>query len=374
MSTNDIIELSFKDGSLILEGSSCHQIVEDFPQLVFDRRTSQFRVSAHCYRDLVLWLRENKIEYKDLARKYGEVSCSIKEPITPRLHQEKALAAWIKAGKRGVVSLPTGAGKTILAILCLAQIQRSTLVLVPTLDLLSQWQETLSKYLKIEIGTIGGGEKNIKPITVSTYDSARLMMEYIGDQFGFLIFDECHHLPAPFYQQIAYAAMAPFRLGLSATVERLDGGEQVLDELIGKLVFHEEIRDLVSEVLAPYDVVQICVDLTEKERVQYDTARSTYIEFIRQQRINFRQADGWKQFIIRASRSDEGKKAFRAYREQKNLAQAAGAKLDEIWNLLNTHSGEQTIIFTDDNNMAYRIGKNFILPVLTHKTKTKERQ
>ena len=67
---------------------------------------------------------------------------------------------------------------------------------------------------------LGGGHREILDLTVATYDSAYLMIEHIGHRFGMLVFDECHHLPSPQYQMIAQAAIAPFRLGLSATVER----------------------------------------------------------------------------------------------------------------------------------------------------------
>ena len=67
--------------------------------------------------------------------------------------------------------------------------------MVPTIDLMHQWQKGLSDIFGIHVGMLGGGEKDIQALTVSTYDSALLMMEWLGDRFGLLIFDECHHLP-----------------------------------------------------------------------------------------------------------------------------------------------------------------------------------
>ena len=79
-------------------------------------------------------------------------------------------------------------------------------------------------------------------------------------------------------------------------------------------------------------------------------------------------------FLWKSSLSPEGRKAFRAYLQQKGLSQAAGAKLEVIWKLIQKHRGAHILIFTQDNEMAYRIGKRFFLPLLTHQTKLKERE
>jgi len=116
------------------------------------------------------------------------------------------------------------------------------------------------------------------------------------------------------------------------------------------------------------------VELSQEEREQYEKCRDIYLGFVKRNGINFSQADGWKQFIIRSSRSGEGRKAMAAFREQKRLAQAASGKMQKVWELINAHGNEATIIFTDDNAMAYLLGNAFVLPVLTHKTKAKERK
>ena len=158
-------------------------------------------------------------------------------------------------------------------------------------------------------------------------------------------------------------------------MERADGGESVLFDLLGPLAYSGEIKDMShGGVLAPYDVVQLEIELSQTERIHYEKQRAVYLNFVKRNGINFSQADGWKQFIIRSSRSKEGKLAMAAYRDQKRLAQAASGKLQKVWELINAHGSEATIIFTDDNAMAYLLGNAFILPVLTHKTKAKERK
>src|SRR5690606_5110596 len=103
----------------------------------------------------------------------------------------------------------------------------------------------------------------------------------IGNRFGFIVFDECHHLPATHYQRIALAAIAPFRLGLTATLERADGRHEELDRLIGGLVYEGTINQMVTKVLAPYDVVSMRVRLSDAERRAYDQARAVYTSFLK---------------------------------------------------------------------------------------------
>ena len=167
--------IGYEQGSLVIDGwdtskqKYCHQVV-------YDKRTHQHRAPAYCYRDLITQLIEDKVPYRDEARKYEKIDASLKKEIVPRSHQSSALKAWEEAGYRGLVSLPTGAGKTILAVLCMAKLGRSTLVVVPTIDLLNQWQVVLRSFFKLEIGAYGGGEKNLQPITASTVKPLDLSM------------------------------------------------------------------------------------------------------------------------------------------------------------------------------------------------------
>jgi superfamily II DNA or RNA helicase len=87
-----------------------------------------------------------------------------------------------------------------------------------------------------------------------------------------------------------------------------------------------------------------------------------------------RQPNGWSRFIYEAHRSPEGREAFRAYREQRELALAAPAKLNLLGRLLERHSGDRVLIFTHDNATVYNIARQFLVPVITHQTKTKERR
>jgi superfamily II DNA or RNA helicase len=298
----------------------------------------------------------------------------LQEAITPRPHQVEALAAWVKAAKRGTVCLPTGAGKTVLAVLAIMATQRSTLVVVPTIDLMQQWEGVLAKFFGVKIGLVGGGCHDVQPLTVATYDSAYLHIDRLGDRFGLLVADEVHHAAASQYQLILKGAIAPFRLGLSATVERVDGKETVIYSLIGPLVYEARIREMVATTLAPYDVVTIELPMSDAEMSAYGDARQLYTDFLRRERIRMDRPDGWMQFVMQSTRSPDGRRAMKAYWEQKRLSQASEGKLVELWRIMTVHKGERMLIFTDDNALAYRIGRDFFLPVLTHQTRLKERK
>jgi superfamily II DNA or RNA helicase len=309
----------------------------------------------------------------DKARAYTELSDGARVVREPRPFQREALAAWVAARGRGVVVLPTGAGKTHLAVLAIEQKRRSTLVVVPTLDLVRQWYDLLRTSFGVDVGVIGGGEYRIEPLTVTTYDSAYLHMENIGNRFGLVVFDECHHLPGESYALSARQCLAPFRLGLTATKERADGRDSLLDDLVGPVVYKKDIVELAGQYLAEYDVQTLTVHLTRAEREEYEAERATYLGFLRKQGIRMGDAAGWGQFIMRSSVSHEGQRAMQAYRRQKELAVAAPAKLDLLGNLLTDHARDRTLIFTLDNATAYEVSRRFLVPAITHQTKVTER-
>lgn len=365
--------IRYEQGTLVVEGFDDAVLAKLGDWVRRDQRTLEWRAEGRRYRDIALTLRDLGVPWKDHARSYEVLKLSLKEPIMPRTHQADALNAWKTAKGRGVVSLPTGAGKTILAVLCMEAVGRPTIICVPTIDLMQQWHGVMTKFFDTKIGLLGGGSHDIEGITIATYDSAAMHAERLGPRFGLAVFDECHHLPAVGYSQIAQCLIAPLRLGLSATVERADGREEVLFDLVGDIVYEGKFGELEAKTLAPYRIVQIEVDMTAQELSQYNEARAIYTNFLRQSGLSFGNGAQWSQFIALASRSAQGRAALKAHREQKRLAQAASGKLVELWKILSLHQGERMIVFTDENSLAYQIGKEFFVPVLTHHTKTIER-
>jgi len=370
-----LIELTFQHGTIVVRGSS---LLDEWPNtlgLKYDERVLAWRGHANLYRDVVTHLSQQKICFSDQAKSYEKIQqLKLAQEITPRPHQTQALKHWLDANGRGTVELPTGAGKSILAVLAIARIMRPTLVVVPTIDLLIQWQRLLTTYFGMEIGALGGGENNLRDITVATYDSAIIHNGSIGPRFGFVVFDEAHHLPAPQYLLAATGAIAPFRLGLSATIERTDGKEALVYEHVGPLVFKGRISDMVESVLAPYDHETVFTELLPDERMRYEAARSEYLSFLRKHAINVGGPQGWAAFVKKASFLPGGRNALKAHRLQKEIAQSSRSKIEAIWKILQSHGGERIIVFTDKNDFAYRLGTLFVAPVLTHQTKLKERK
>lgn len=370
--TDDAIVLAFDKGTLILT-KVAQPLALELPGVQWDERTAELRAPAIFYREIVLTLRQKRIAFVDQARQFQPCDFQLKQAIVPRDYQAEAVEAWLACGSRGVIALPTGAGKTIVALLLIARTSRPTLIHVPTIDLMQQWQTVLKKYFDVPIGLLGGGEHSIHSITVATYDSALIHVTQKGAQFGLIIFDECHHLPGDQYQYLAMAAIAPFRLGLTATPERSDGREQLLYSICGELCYQSHIDELEGKNLAPYTVSTIAVEMDAEEQQCYQVARQCYLDFLRQERISMGQPSGWKTFLWKSSKTPEGRDAFKAYLRQKQLSQAAFAKLEWVWRLLLRHRGERILVFTQDNDMAYRIGSRFFLPVLTHHTRVQER-
>src|SRR5262249_41256250 len=188
------LRLSFEAGTLLIDGLPEGDTL-GIPGLQRDVRTGGYRAEAIWYRSVVQHLLDRKIPYADAARAYDKADwpIHIDKPAFP--HQTEGLAAWNAAGKRGVVVLPTGTGKTHLANLCIQDAKRPAIVVTPTIDLMNQWYDELTLCFATDVGLLGGGYYDIKPLTVTTYDSAYLNMERLGHKFGLVIFDECHHLP-----------------------------------------------------------------------------------------------------------------------------------------------------------------------------------
>jgi superfamily II DNA or RNA helicase len=325
------------------------------------------------YADVVRALVREKMAYEDHARMYEELADGARVHREPRPFQTEALAAWRAHRGRGVVVLPTGAGKSHLAAMAIDARRRSALVVAPTLDLVRQWYDLLRTTFAVPVGVVGGGEYRVLPLTAITYDSAWLHMEHLGARFGLVIFDECHHLPGAAYALAARFCLAPFRLGLTATPERSDGRDAELGELIGPVVYRKDIVDLSGDWLADYETVRLVVELSPSERAEYDAERAIYRGFVERQGIRMSQPDGWSQFIQRSSATTEGRRAMQAYRRQRELAFCAPAKLDYVEHLLEQHRDGRALLFTQDNATAYAVSRRFLVPAITHQTKVRER-
>jgi superfamily II DNA or RNA helicase len=349
------------------------------PGVLFDPRTSLYRAQARHYRAIVEHCLREKLPYTDEARGWPnqDAGWTLRTNREPHPHQSEALTTWWKTGRRGVVVLPTGTGKTFVAVLCIEKVSRPTLVVTPTIDLMNQWARELNDSFGIEVGLLGGGYYDFAPITVTTYDSAAIHMERHGNKYGLLIFDEVHHLPGPTYSMAAIGSMAPFRLGLTATPERADGSEAVFPELIGPIVYRREITELSGDYLAEYRTQRVYVDLTQEEDEYYRRCREQYSAFrqtLLTRGVSLSGPNRWQKFIYEASRTPDGWAALKAFWEQKRIERTASGKFTALEDLLRKHAGERILIFTADNATVYQVARLYLIPAITGQTKAKERK
>jgi len=362
--------LAFVSGTVEVRGLDAEVAL---PGCRWDARTACHRAPAIAYADIVRTLVRDKIAYADRARAYPTLAEGALVRRPPRVYQSEALDAWTAARGRGVVVLPTGAGKTQVAMMAIDAKRRATLVIAPTLDLVRQWYDILRTTFGGPVGVIGGGEHQVHPLTVTTYDSAFLHMEHLGARFGLIVFDECHHLPGASYGLAARFALAPFRLGLTATPERTDGRDAELTELIGPLAYRKDIVDLAGDYLADYETERVAIELSAAERAEYARERELYRGFVEMNGISMGRPSGWSEFVMLSARSTEGRRAMQAYRRQREIAFSAAAKLDYIQHLLNVHRNDRVLLFTQDNATCHAVSRRFLVPAITHQTKIRER-
>lgn len=364
--------LTFDRGTLILHPPPRGKGWMDYA--TWDDRIEKFRIPAIRYRSLVEALQAEETNFIDEAKEFYPVDLVPALEMTPYPHQSEALAAWKQAGRQGVVVLPTAAGKTYLAQMAMQATPRTTLIVVPTLDLMHQWYAHLeAAFPDADVGLLGGGSRDRTPILVATYDSAAIHAETLGNLYALLIFDECHHLPTDFSRVIAEYAIAPYRLGLSATPERTDGKHADLNILIGREVYRQRAEDLAGKALAEHQIVQIKVKLSQLERERYNQLIQTRNDFLRQSRISLGSLQGWQTFVQMSARSQTGRRAMLAHREAKEIALGTDGKLRILIDLLAEHYPERVLIFTADNATVYRISQELLIPAITHQTPVKER-
>ena len=196
----DPVLVRFVCGTLTLGGMGpplIEELATRFSEMRVDPKDGAWRLPAIRYRQLIEFFVAKGIAFLDQARAYNRRIFNLADDRTPFEHQSEAIASWWNSGGRGLVVLPTGTGKSLVANLAIQKTGRPSLVVCPTIDLMHQWHIQLSKTFGEEVGLAGGGFLDWREITVSTYDSAYLHVEKWGNRFGLIVFDEAHHLPGP---------------------------------------------------------------------------------------------------------------------------------------------------------------------------------
>jgi len=370
-----VLTLRYDDGTVRVDGlDEAEAAAESLPGVVWDDRGLVARTPAYRYVDLRDALEDQNAAFEDLVGGPTDDRLSLSHAYDLRPYQQEAVAAWREHGDRGVVVLPTGAGKTVVAVDAIATLGVPTLVVVPTIDLLDQWRRELETEFDVTVGQFGGGEQTQAPITVSTYDSAYLRAEDVGGDFGVVVFDEVHHLGGEGYRDAARLLAAPARLGLTATFERPDGAHEVVADLVGPKVYEAAVDDLAGEHLADYEIRRIEVGLGPEERDAYENAQGTFVDYLKRSNLSLRSGSDYRKLVMRSGTDPAAREALLAKQRARRIMMNADAKVVTLGRLLDRHRDDRVIVFTAHTDLVYRLSERYLLPALTSETGAAERR
>ncbi|GAA4694335.1 DNA excision repair protein ERCC-3 [Promicromonospora umidemergens] len=299
------------------------------------------------------WPAEDLAGYVDGEKHPIELS-----PVTkPRTEHEKA-AAWEMRpyqaqavdgfwhGGSGVVVLPCGAGKTIVGAGAMAKSGTTTLILVTNTVSARQWRDELVRRTTLtedEIGEYSGARKEIKPVTIATYQVLTTKRKGVythlelldARDWGLVLYDEVHLLPAPVFRMTA-DLQARRRLGLTATLVREDGREDEVFSLIGPKRFDAPWKDIEAQgYIAPADCVEVRLTLPESERMTYATAEME---------------------------------------DKYRLAASASGKKKVVEQIVARHPDDQVLVIGQYIDQLEELAEHLGAPIITGATTTKERQ
>jgi superfamily II DNA or RNA helicase len=365
--------LTFSGGTLLLKHLPAAAVQRVFGNIawVWDERTAAWRIDALEYAAVRRAIGARRLACHDDVPKWQAIDWP--KPDLPELRpdQQAAVAAWKTTG-RGLIVMPTGTGKTEVALSILRELAVSTLVVAPVRDLMYQWHRRISERLGYDAGIIGDNVYRVSPVSVTTYDSAYLHADRLGDRFGLIVFDECHHLPGAMRRDAAKMSAAVWRLGLTATPERSDGRHADYAQLIGPVVYELPLAAVRGATLANYDVVRIPVYLSRLEQARYDALARSVRRYVAERRKS--QPDfGWQALCADSGTSPQARRALVAYRAKTAIEDRAEEKLRVLEDLFRLHAGSRTIVFAGSNAMAREVSRRFLIPCLLSHCGKKER-
>jgi superfamily II DNA or RNA helicase len=358
--------LSFDRGTLRINGRG-------LPGAVWDDRIRAWRLSAHRYASALDASRGASIAIRDTVRVLDAPPVRGWSVPTLRPYQEAAVRAWTALGRRGIVVLPTGAGKTRLAIAAIAELGLRTLILVPTRALLEQWEQELARFYDGLIGVVGDGACRLTSVTIMTFESAYRRLDDFGGSFGMLVVDEAHHFGTGIRSEALEMCVAPIRLGLTATAP--SGGsaaEARLSDLIGPIAYEVLLGELVGTHLAELEIVTLRVPLEDDEAREYERLARPFLE-LRGTLLRAHPGADWAS-CMRLIVEQGGRKAIGAFHEACALAAFPRRKAALLGRLLTEHRADQTLVFTARADDAYAISEAHLIPVVTSETARAERK
>jgi superfamily II DNA or RNA helicase len=357
------MELRFDRGTIVLRDPPKELDFANAPGVLWDPRVNAHRAPASKYPALKRWLLQSGAQFQDFLPPPRPAQESWSD-VALRPYQEAALSAWELGQRRGVVALPTGSGKTRLALAAMHRTRLSALCLVPTRVLLDQWLREISGLYRDPVGCYGDGVRRWAPLTVATFESAYRHMDQLGDRFDLLVIDEVHHFGGGLRDETLEMSIAEARLGLTATPPRDASAAARLTELVGPTVFELAVADLAGGYLASFDAITLYLDLAPKERAAYTSLAAVfngvYADF------RWTAPDGsWADFTRNSACTSEGRRALSAWRQMRRLLAFTHAKRQALDGLLGRHRHSRVLIFTADNETAYAIAREHLVMPLT---------
>ncbi len=327
-------------------------------RLPYSPEERAYKASPHLYATLLEVFTRAGLRVDDrlgLAGSFGRLPRPIEFRGRLRPYQEEALDAWRRNGYRGIIALPTGAGKTVVAIAGIAELGVKTLIVVYTKEQVKQWIDSLRRFTDAGamVGSFYGDEKRLSPITVTTYQTAFRKVNLFARHFALVVFDEAHHLPADKFRVIATKMPSPYRLGLSATIEREDGKHEEIFPLLGGIVYHTTPGELARQgYLASYVIRTVRVELKPEEKREYERLRRLFHKLARGRSIRE---------LVEAARSGDpdAKEALRVNSEMRRIVQFSEAKLEEAAKIIRRElmKGGKIIVFTQYREQAEEIAR-----------------
>jgi len=356
------MRLLFDHGTLVL-AEAPELKAERVPGLLWDPRVALFRAPAWRYSEVCAALHHCPPPLRDEVRPSGLPEPASYDALQLPPYQRAALLSWELSGRRGTIVLPTGSGKTQVALAALGSAAVRALCLVPTRALLEQWCSALRAVYRGPVGCLGDGHRELQAITVSTFESAYRLMPRIGARFELLVLDEAHHFGSGVRDEALEMSIAPQRLGLTATPPS-EPALSRLGELIGPIVYQLGIADLAGRWLSDFDLVTVQLGLNAVERASYDADHRIFVAYSRRSRRSDPEGS-WRDFVSLAAQSPEGRAALLAWQRNRRLLHFTEAKAQAVGVLLARHRDSRVIIFTADNRAAYDIAREHLVMPIT---------
>ena len=368
------VTLRFRGDDLVIIGKIPSQLL----QFEFKKESSFTRFLPCDFYEIISIIKKLNIDYETQINQDLTLPFFLTPKFILRDYQRNAFDKWLKY-RNGTLILPTGSGKTIVGLMIIKKLCFNTLIVVPTLDLVNQWVSIFDWFEELKkpdsstitIGKFGGGEKNIQPITVATYESARLYSRKLRDKYGLIIFDEVHHLSES-WKKIAQSYIAPYRLGLTATLEPEDENYNNIVKYVGPIVYQVSPEDLRSVgAIANFEIKKILVSLPPELKEHYDQEIKVFREYMKKKRLFGKK--GFQKLIFQYQ-NPEARKALESHRKCRNIAFNALGKLNAIKDILIMHTNERIILFCESIAFIEQISQELLIPVISSKTSPNERK